>query len=135
MKTIYTLLSILCCTLFLNAQQANTDFANQMNTIFQHLDKNRVPHGILTDFGLEYVDLNGYNGTLNNNNHTSRTTVHESFYTLISSRIRAVNTGFMQPIDFEKLWHSKRTQGLITVGGLYFKYAKFKDDARTHLVR
>lgn len=133
--------STLYCRLFLlvlmfsgikmNSQNANTDFANQMNTIFQHLDKNRVPHGILTDFGLEYVDLGGYNGTLNSDNHTSRTTVHESFYTLISSRIREVNTGFMQPIDFEKLWHGKRTQGLITVGGLYFKYAKFKDDART----
>ena len=131
MKTIHTLLFILCCTISLNAQQANTDFANQMNSIFQHLDKNRVPHGILTDFGLEYVDLGGYNGTLNSDNHTSRTAVHESFYTLISSRIREVNTGFMQPIDFEKLWHSKRTQGLITIGGLYFKYSKFKDDART----
>ena len=122
---------MLCCTVFLNAQQANTDFANQMNTIFQHLEKNRVPHGILTDFGLEYVDLGGYNGTLNSNNHTSRTTVHESFYTLISSRIRQVNTGFMLPVDYEKLWHNKRTQGLITIGGLYFKYSKFKDDART----
>jgi hypothetical protein len=122
---------MLCCTVFLYAQQANTDFANQMNTIFQYLEKNRVPHGILTDFGLEYVDLGGYNGTLSSENHTSRTRVHESFYTLISSRIRQVNTGFMQPIDFEKLWHSKRTQGLITIGGLYFKYAKFKDNART----
>lgn len=46
MKTFYTFLSILCFTLFLNAQQANNDFANQMNTIFQHLEKNRVPHGI-----------------------------------------------------------------------------------------
>lgn len=131
MKTFYTFLSILCFTLFLNAQQANNDFANQMNTIFQHLEKNRVPHGILTDFGLEYVDLGGYDGNLSNENHTSRTTVHESFYTLISSRIRQVNKGFMQPIDFEKLWHSKRTQRLITIGGLYFKYSKFKDDART----
>jgi hypothetical protein len=113
------------------SQTANTDFSNQMNTIFQHLDKNRVPHGILTDFGLDYVDLTSYNGNLTNDNHTSRATVHESFYTLLSSRIREVNTGFMQPMEYEKLWHSKRNQGVITVGGLYFKYSKFKDDART----
>ena len=46
------------------SQSANTDFANQMNSIFQHLDKNRVPHGILTDFGLDYVDLSSYSGSL-----------------------------------------------------------------------
>lgn len=103
MKTIYALLFTFCFVIITNAQQANTDFANQMNSIFQHLDKNRVPHGILTDFGLEYVDLGGYDGNLSNENHTSRTTVHESFYTLISSRIRQVNTGFMLPLDYEKL--------------------------------
>ncbi|WP_082113368.1 T9SS type A sorting domain-containing protein [Kordia jejudonensis] len=106
-------------------------YATQISTIFEHLEKNRVPHGILTDFGLEYVDLTAYDGNLTNENHTSRATVHESFYTLISSRIREVNTGFMQPVDFEKLWHNQRTQGIITLGGLYFKYSKFKDDART----
>ena len=115
----------------LDAQQANTDFANQMNTVFQNLDKNRVPHGILTDFGLDYVDLLSYDGSLSTDNYTSRATVHESFYDLISSRIRQVNTGFMQPQAFEKLWHNHRTEGIITLGGLYFKYAKFKDNART----
>ncbi|TXD81046.1 hypothetical protein ESY86_19485 [Subsaximicrobium wynnwilliamsii] len=48
----------------LDAQQANTDFANQMNTIFQNLDKNRLPHGILTDFGLDYVDLLSYGNNI-----------------------------------------------------------------------
>ncbi len=37
------------------SQTANTDFANQINTIFQNLDKNLVPHGILTDFGLDFT--------------------------------------------------------------------------------
>ena len=113
------------------SQTANTDFANQMNNIFQHLDKNRVPHGILTDFGLDYVDLSSYSGSLSTTNYTSRATVHEAYYDLISSRIRQVSAGFMQPQDFEKLWHNHRTENIITVGGLYFKYAKFKDDART----
>ncbi|MBL87758.1 MAG: hypothetical protein CMO82_14030 [Winogradskyella sp.] len=113
------------------SQSANTDFANQMNSIFQHLDKNRVPHGILTDFGLDYVDLSSYSGSLSTNNYTSRATVHESFYDLISSRIRQVNTGFIQPQEFEKRWHNHRTERVITLGGLYFKYAKFKDNAKT----
>ena len=113
------------------SQTANTDFANQMNSIFQQLDKNRVPHGILTDFGLDYVDFNSYDGSLSTTNYTSRATVHEAYYDLISSRIRQVNTGFIQPQDFEKRWHNHRTENIITIGGLYFKYAKFKDDART----
>lgn len=90
-----------------------------------------MPHGILTDFGFDYVDLTGYSGSLTNDNYTSRTTVHEAFYDLISSRIRQVNTGFIQPQEFEKRWRDHRTKNIITIGGLYFKYAKFKDDAQT----
>lgn len=96
-------LAILVHTFSLHAQQPSTGYANQVNAIFQHLEKNRVPHGILSDFGLDYVDLTAYNGVLSNDNHTSRATVHESYYDLISSRIRQVNTGFIQPQDFEKL--------------------------------
>ncbi len=51
-------------SIVLNAQQANTDFANQMNTIFQNLDKNPVPHGILRDFGLDYLDLLSYGNNI-----------------------------------------------------------------------
>ncbi|TXD81049.1 hypothetical protein ESY86_19465 [Subsaximicrobium wynnwilliamsii] len=40
-------------SIVLNAQQANTDFANQINTVFQNFDKNRLAHGFLSDFGLD----------------------------------------------------------------------------------
>ena len=67
-------LMLICVKMY--SQNANTDFANQMNTIFQHLDKYRVPHGILTDFGLEYVDLPSYNGSLTNDNHPATARLH-----------------------------------------------------------
>jgi hypothetical protein len=112
-------------------QSVNNTFATEIDNIFQHLDKNRVPHGILTDYGLEYVDLTAYGSSLNSDNYTNRATIHESFYTLISSRIRQVNTGFMQPHDFEKNWNNHRSKGKITLGGLFFKYSKFLDNAYT----
>ncbi|TXD86722.1 hypothetical protein ESY86_19475 [Subsaximicrobium wynnwilliamsii] len=37
------------------SQTANTDFANQINTVFQNFDKNRLAHGFLSDFGLDFT--------------------------------------------------------------------------------
>lgn len=73
--------------------------------------------------------MTAYGHSLKENNYTSRAVVHESFYTLISSRVRQVNTGFMFPDEFEKLWHNQRKANVITLGGLFFKYSKLKDNA------
>ena len=40
------------------AQQVNnTEFKTKTLQVFQNLDKNRVPHGILLDFGMEFTNL------------------------------------------------------------------------------
>ena len=72
MKKNYITLFTLLCVLGAFAQlvpigtpiNQGGDYVTQVNTIFQHLEKNRVPHGILTDFGLDYVDLTAYAGSL-----------------------------------------------------------------------
>jgi hypothetical protein len=38
-------------------QQINTEFKTKTLQVFQNLDKNRVPHGILLDFGMEFTNL------------------------------------------------------------------------------
>ena len=47
------------------AQQVNnTEFQTKTLQVFQNLDKNRVPHAILFDFGMEFTNLQAINGTL-----------------------------------------------------------------------
>ena len=40
-----------------------TAFADSINAVFQYLDKNRVPSGILEEYGLQLVDHLPYTGT------------------------------------------------------------------------
>jgi hypothetical protein len=56
-----TILKLLIFGVFINtafAQQTiNNEFKTKTLQVFQNLDKNRVPHGILLDFGMEFTNL------------------------------------------------------------------------------
>ncbi|RYF97703.1 MAG: hypothetical protein EOO07_39240 [Chitinophagaceae bacterium] len=51
------------------------------------------------------------------------------YNTLFSSRIVNTTTGFINPNRYESDWNRERTAGVITVSGLYFKYASLINDA------
>ncbi len=44
--------------------QTETDptFFTQMNYIFANVDKSKVPYDILRDFGMEFTNIENYNG-------------------------------------------------------------------------
>lgn len=67
--------SVLIFYIFLSSttfaqQEINTTFKNQMNTTFGNLDKNRIPHGILLDYGMEFTNVPAYDGTLTDSTYT-----------------------------------------------------------------
>lgn len=37
--------------------EVDTTYATQVNAIFSTLEKNRVPYGILRDYGMEFISL------------------------------------------------------------------------------
>lgn len=51
---------ILCVTFImctaLQAQTVSNDFKNTINDVFAGVDLNRVPHHLLTDYAMEFVD-------------------------------------------------------------------------------
>lgn len=112
-------------------QETNTSFASQMNTMFSTLDKSRVPHGILLDFGMDFTNVEAINGTLRDSTYINSTRLKEVYNTLLSSRIRDVNTGFVTPQQFEQNWQNQRSSSFIALSGLYFKYSKFVNNATT----
>jgi len=65
-KTIF--LMVLLLGIFSYAQEEhreiNTEFKELMDATFVSLEKNRVPHGILLDFGMEFTNVPAFNGTL-----------------------------------------------------------------------
>jgi hypothetical protein len=111
-------------------QQINTEFKTKTLQVFQNLDKNRVPHGILLDFGMEFTNLQAFNGTLTDSTYTNSQTMSDIYKTLLMCRVRSnVTTGFMTPQEYATRWYSQRTQGVITLSGQYFKYNRFADNA------
>ncbi|PVX46476.1 hypothetical protein C8C85_2337 [Flavobacterium sp. 103] len=132
MKKILVLLFAFLFSVFTNAQQdINTTFATQMNTVFGSLDKTKVPHGILLDYGMEFTNVPAYNGTLTDSTYADKSSLKQIYNTLLSSRVRELSTAWITPAEYDTRWNSNRTAGVIALSGLYFKYSQFASNALT----
>lgn len=68
MKKFYLMFtSILMICLFsknsIAQTETDTTFFTQMNYIFANVDKTKTPYGILRDYGMEFTNIENYNGT------------------------------------------------------------------------
>lgn len=100
-----------------------------MNAIFGSLDKARLPHGILLDYGMEFTNVPQFNGVLTDSTFSYKTNLTQIYNTLLTSRIRDVSTGFVSPTEYETRWENNRNSAAIAVGGLYFKYVQISNTA------
>ena len=61
---------------------------NWLDNMFQHLDKSKVPHGLLRDYAFELADLDIYNGKeLNDSNYVNRVAFENLLRTIRSSTV------------------------------------------------
>lgn len=102
-----------------------------MNTVFGSLDKTKIPHGILLDYGMEFTNVPAYNGTLTDSTYSDKSSLNQIYNTLLSSRVREVSTAWITPTEYDNRWNGNRSIGVIALSGLYFKYAQFADNALT----
>lgn len=114
---------------FYGQQVNNVEFKNKTLQVFQNLDKNRIPHKILLDFGMEFTNVQAFNGTLTDSTYTNSQTLSEIYKTLLMCRAKDISNGFITPQEYSTRWYSQRAKGVIVLSGLYFKYNKFIDNA------
>ncbi len=125
-----TVLSCLFTTVMMAQTETDTTFRTQMNYIFANLDKSKVPTGILRDYAMEFTNLENYNGvSLTDSNYATTAVFWQIYKTLISGRISISSTGFVRTDTLDNRWYSYRQPGRITLAGLFFSYARFKDNA------
>ena len=130
MKNIIFTISLFLFSLVATAQkEINTEFATKMNQVFQLLEKNRVPHGLLKDQAFEYTELAAYNGVIKDTNFVMPVTIKQIYNTLLTARIHTNASQFIQPDVYEQRWQANRSQGVITLSGLYYNYAQFASNA------
>jgi hypothetical protein len=63
-KSLYFFVCFLVFNMATAQQEISTAYATQATNMFAPLDKNRIPHKVLLDYGFEYTNLKAYNGTL-----------------------------------------------------------------------
>lgn len=111
-------------------QEISTGFYDRMNYIFGLLEKDRVPKGLLLDFAFDFTNLDNYSGTfLADSNYVDPTAYWHIYQTLLTSRIHTNASAFASPDALDDTWFSQRQPGKITLAGLYYQYARFRDDA------
>ena len=78
MKNIFLTVIFLFFSVFALAQkEINSNYTTQINVLFSDLDRTRVPHGILLDFGMEYTNVSAYNGTLTDSTYVNKETLKQ----------------------------------------------------------
>lgn len=126
----YALLFILFFNVANAQTDTNTSFADRMNYIFQSLEKPRVPNGLLLDYAMEFTNLSNFNGAaLTDSNKVMTSEFWEIYNTLYLSRIHPNGFTLQNPSVFDSLWFGQRDYGKIVLSGLFYNYARFREDA------
>ncbi len=116
--------------------ETDTTFSNQMNYIFANVDKTKVPYGILRDYGMEFTNIENYNGTaaIADSNYADANAFWDVYQTLLTSRVSASAAGFAKSDTVDNRWYNQRLPGKIVLSGLYFNYSRFKDNAANNYI-
>jgi len=77
-----------------------------MNDVFSDLEKDKVPHEILLDYGMEFTDVEAFDGILRDSTIVTTFRLKEIFNTLLSSRITDQRNGFVTPQQFSQNWQN-----------------------------
>ena len=133
---IYTLLIM---PFFSMAQNINTTVASDVNTVFSLLEKNRIPHNILIDYGYDFIDIAQYNGVLQTNNYMTVGNYKELYNTLVSSATATGISGLTDPMQEQLEWANLQKQAntnsnttnsaSIVLNGLLYNYSKINSNA------
>ena len=140
MKTKF-LLAVLSCSLFftMSGQTVNTSVAQDVNNKFSLLEKNRVPHHILLDYGFDIIDATKFDGVLRSDNYMTIGTFNQLFKTIVSSATSTSASGLSSPLSVKQEWASlqkndhKKTRlsfkASVVLNGMLFNYSRFDPNA------
>ena len=132
--------ALLFCKQPFFAQSIDTSVASAINHAFAPLEKNRIPSGILLDYGLDLIDVSPFNGSL------SSPPIHASLFkelyqNMVSSHIRHLGSNYnamKNPPDVFKKWHdyqknlmqsNTQTTTHLALIGMFLDYQKIRSNA------
>lgn len=109
-----------------------------MELVFSGLEKQRVPYGILLDKSLVFDDITKFSGVYREP-HLRDTVdgdrVLQIASTLSLAKMDTEDNGIIvPPQDVEELWEAYQLSDKVVLSGIYYKYARFKNDESEPLI-
>jgi len=69
------------------SQDPRTEFKNQMNTLFEYMDKSKITSGLLSDYAFEPVEIAAFNGVLSDSNYVDMETWISLYCSIYDAKI------------------------------------------------
>jgi hypothetical protein len=103
---------------------------NEIESIFQHVNRNHVTTGLLTDYGIYFTNIDKFNGIPSDTNYIELTEWQSLYLSLYTCRFNS-NATIPEPVEVFDLLDtlSKKHSGIILLAGLHINYDRFKDNA------
>ena len=139
MKNYALTLLFLCFYHITTAQNINTSLAADINAKFALLEKNRIPHNILLDYGFDLIDVTQFDGVLRTNNYIDVERYNLIYNSIVSSTTQLNVSGIAPPKQERNEWKTIQKQqndiakfnskAIVVLNGLFYNYSKINANA------
>lgn len=110
----------------------DNNYRTYVNNVFGTLEANRVPTGLLLDYGFDFTDPKIYNGTVLHDSTLMEQGIYSELYkTIYSSRFNSTVASMRHPSIHDSLCYIARQKEVITLSGLLFSYNAILPNANT----
>jgi hypothetical protein len=134
-KFTFLVILLLCFNGFAQ-QEVDSQWKNQINPIFNGLNKSFIPHEVLLDYAMEFTNVPAYNnGTLTDSTFINTRVFGDIYKTLFMGKVTTNSQHFPLIETMAEDWvaqrhaHNQLDENTIVLGGLYYKYSKLKENA------
>ncbi len=130
MRTKILLIIAILVNITANAQTPAEQIANRMNYVFEKLNKNEISTGLLSNYGIQPIDLDYYDGTPSDSNYVNFKNFMLIYAGIYSAKINnniTLKTPDLVTEIIEKANHNNATP----VAFMHYNYNKLKEDGVT----
>lgn len=131
MKRIFlSLLLSVVISLSTYSQNTEDSFALRINYIFQHVDMNQIPSGILSDYGIDFLNLDNYTGQqFLDSNYVGNMEWFALYNSIYSSQVRLISQ-LPNPESVASLFNQNNLPNQPTgLAIMNYNYNSYRDDA------
>lgn len=110
--------------------EINREWKNQVNPIFQGLNKARIPNGILNDYALEFTNVPAYNGSLTDSTFIDANIMGNIYKTLFMGKVTTATQYFPTIETVASNWvmqrrtYNQTKQNTLVLAGLFYQYSR-----------